>query len=132
NWRDTNVTAAMRMPITARPTTLAPTTAGVRLYHGAGDGDCSSSWAGSGPVMASHSSRGLRPDAGSAELRHYLGGEELQVVEVGHIEKLQVNPLHAHLYICAELVRDLGGRSHEGRVAAQLVPLPAERGRGVG
>jgi hypothetical protein len=43
NWRDTNVTAAMRMPITARPTTLAPTTAGVRLYHGAGDGDCSSS-----------------------------------------------------------------------------------------
>ena len=43
NWRDTNVTAAMRMPITARPATLAPTTAGVRLYHGAGDGDCSSS-----------------------------------------------------------------------------------------
>ena len=41
NWRDTNVTAAMRMPITAMPTTLAPTTAGVRLYHGAGD--CSSS-----------------------------------------------------------------------------------------
>ena len=43
DWRDTNVTAAMRMPITARPATLAPTTAGVRLYHGAGDGDCSSS-----------------------------------------------------------------------------------------
>jgi hypothetical protein len=37
NWRDTNVTAAMRMPITARPATLAPTTAGVRLYHGADD-----------------------------------------------------------------------------------------------
>jgi hypothetical protein len=39
NWRDTNVKAAMRMPITARPATLAPITAGVRLYHG----DCSSS-----------------------------------------------------------------------------------------
>ena len=43
DWRETNVTAAMRMPITARPTTLAPITAGVRLYHGADDGDCSSS-----------------------------------------------------------------------------------------
>ncbi|HYP96964.1 MAG TPA: hypothetical protein VER34_28480 [Mycobacterium sp.] len=43
NWRDTNVTAAMRMPITARPATLAPTSAGVRLYHGVADDDCSSS-----------------------------------------------------------------------------------------
>ena len=34
NWPDTNVTAAIRMPITARPATLAPITAGVRLYHG--------------------------------------------------------------------------------------------------
>lgn len=41
NWRDTNVTAAIRMPITARPATLAPITAGVRLYHCA-DGDSSS------------------------------------------------------------------------------------------
>jgi hypothetical protein len=41
NWRDTNVTAAMRMPIAARPATLAPITAGVRSYHGA-DADCSS------------------------------------------------------------------------------------------
>lgn len=41
NCRDTNVTAAMRMPITARPATLAPMTLGVRLYHGVGD--CSSS-----------------------------------------------------------------------------------------
>jgi hypothetical protein len=37
NWRDTTVTAAMRMPITARPATLAPITAGVRLYHGTDD-----------------------------------------------------------------------------------------------
>ena len=43
NWRDTNVTAAMRMPITARPATLAPTSAGVRLYHGVADDNCSSS-----------------------------------------------------------------------------------------
>jgi hypothetical protein len=38
NWRVTNITAAMRMPITARPATLAPMTLGVRLYHGTGDG----------------------------------------------------------------------------------------------
>jgi len=43
NWRDTNVTAAIRMPITARPATLAPTSAGVRLYHGVADDNCSSS-----------------------------------------------------------------------------------------
>ena len=30
NWRDTNVTPAIRMPRSARPATLAPTTAGVR------------------------------------------------------------------------------------------------------
>jgi hypothetical protein len=34
DWRDTYVTAAIRMPITARPATLAPITAGVRSYHG--------------------------------------------------------------------------------------------------
>jgi hypothetical protein len=39
NWRATAVTATMRMPITTRPSRLAPTTAGVRLYHG--DGFCS-------------------------------------------------------------------------------------------
>jgi hypothetical protein len=38
NWRVTNITAAMRMPMTARPATLAPMTLGVRLYHGTGDG----------------------------------------------------------------------------------------------
>jgi hypothetical protein len=41
-WRATNITAAMRMPITARPAMLAPITFGVRLYHGVG-GDSSSS-----------------------------------------------------------------------------------------
>jgi hypothetical protein len=30
NWPDTKVTAAIRMPTSARPATLAPTTAGVR------------------------------------------------------------------------------------------------------
>jgi hypothetical protein len=43
NWRATNVTAAMMMPIATRPATLAPITLGVRLYHGVSDGDCSSS-----------------------------------------------------------------------------------------
>ena len=41
NWRDTNVPAAMRRPITARPTTLAPMTLGVRLYHGVADSSSS-------------------------------------------------------------------------------------------
>jgi hypothetical protein len=43
NWRATTVTATMRMPITMRPSRLAPTTAGVRLYHGEDDGFCSPS-----------------------------------------------------------------------------------------
>ncbi len=43
NWRATNVTATMNTPMTAGPTTLAPMTTGVRVYHGAGDGDCSPS-----------------------------------------------------------------------------------------
>jgi hypothetical protein len=42
NWRATKVTAAMMMPITAMPATLAPMTLGVRLYHGGSDGDSSS------------------------------------------------------------------------------------------
>jgi hypothetical protein len=59
DWRATYVTAAMRTPINARPATLAPTTLGVRLYHGTGGGDASSSWSsGARPAMASDSSRG--------------------------------------------------------------------------
>ena len=37
NWRATNDTAAMMMPIAAMPATLAPMTLGVRLYHGVSD-----------------------------------------------------------------------------------------------
>jgi hypothetical protein len=43
DWRATNDTATMRTPITTTPTRLAATTAGVRLYHGEGDGVCSPS-----------------------------------------------------------------------------------------
>lgn len=60
NWRATSVPATMRSTITAIPTTLAPTTAAVRLYHGWDGGDCSSSrslW--SLPVTATDTSRGL-------------------------------------------------------------------------
>ena len=108
----------MRMPITARPTTLAPITAGVRLYHGADDGDCSSSRSSGVWPAASDSSPGPQPDAGSAELRRDLGGEELDVVEVGHVEELQVHPLHTYLYIGGQFVGDLGGRSHRRGLAA--------------
>lgn len=97
NWRATNVTATMRMPITTTPTRLAPTTAGVRLYHGERDDSCSPWSSGPRPVTATDSSRGLRSDAWSAELRCDLGGEEIQVVKVGHVENLQVDPLDADL-----------------------------------
>jgi hypothetical protein len=82
NWRDTNVTAATRMPITARPSTLAATTAGVRLYQGAGDGGPDSSSPQSWSVTATDISRGVCAGAGSAELRDDLAGEELHVIEI--------------------------------------------------
>src|SRR6185503_6257676 len=78
--------------------------------------------------MASDSSRALYYGVRSAELRNDLGGEELQVVEVGHVEKLQVSPLYAGRDIWAELVRDLGGRAHQRGVAAQFVHLATDRG----
>jgi hypothetical protein len=37
NWRATYVTARTRIPITARPRTLAPRTVEVRLCQGVGD-----------------------------------------------------------------------------------------------
>jgi hypothetical protein len=59
--------------------------------------------------MASDSSRAHQYGFRSAELRNDLGGEELQVVEVGHVEKLQVSPLYAGRDIWAELVRVSAG-----------------------
>ena len=127
NCRATNVPATMRTPITATPATLAPTTAGVRLCHGSDVGDCS--WSRpprSLPVTATDTSRGLLPDADSAELRDDFVGEERKVVEVGHIEKLQVNPLDAGLDVGAELVCDLSGRSDGRGVAVKLADLSAD------
>ena len=64
----------------------------------------------------------------SAELGDHLGGEEVHVVEIRHVQYLQVGPLHADLSVGAELVGDLRGRPNERRVAAQLVDLATDRG----
>lgn len=64
------------------------------------------------------SSGDLLVGACSAELRDDLGGEEVHVVQVGHVENLQVNPMHADLEVGAELVGDLRGGSHQRGVAA--------------
>ena len=56
------------------------------------------------PIVAA----AARSAAGSAELGDDLAREELHVVEIGHVEYLQVDPLHAGLGERAELVDDLG------------------------
>jgi hypothetical protein len=51
------------------------------------------------------------------------------VGKVGQVEKLQIHPLHTDLGERRELVHDLCGRAHHGRVAAQLVDIPVDGGR---
>jgi hypothetical protein len=66
DWRATNVTATIRRPATASPSTLAPRTAGVRLCQGPDDGVPRSSSSESWPVTATDSSRGMRGNAGQS------------------------------------------------------------------
>ena len=77
------------------------------------------------PVTATDSSRGRSPDAGQPSAGR-PAGEELEVIEVGHVEQLQVHALHAGLDERAEPVDDLVGRADQRRVAAQLVDLTAD------
>lgn len=100
----TNMTAATRPAMTATPTALAPSTARVELCQG------SDGWS---PPSPSFTDTDIRPgtcgNAGSAELRDHFGGEQLQVVQIGHIQKLQVDALHADLGERPELVDDFIG-----------------------
>ncbi len=74
----TNMTAPTRIAMRATPAALAPTTALVEWCQG-------SSW-GSSPATASDISRATCADAGSAELGHHLGCDQLEVVEVRDIQ----------------------------------------------
>jgi hypothetical protein len=117
-----NITAAMRTPMTAMPAALAPTTARVELCHGS-DGSSapnsstnsasSNSSSRSGPVTATDINPPTCANAWSAQLRNHLGGEQVEVIEVGHVQKLQVDPLYADLGERAELVDDLVRRTHQ-------------------
>lgn len=98
--------SSQRSPITARAAALAPTTVDVRSCH-AGSLSLGS------PVTASDSSRGSSSWPGSAQLRDDVGCEELDVVEVGLVENLEVHPLHTRLGVGIELVRDLAGRANQ-------------------
>lgn len=103
-----------KMTIAARPATLTPSTVEVRLCHGT-CGACRwapPSW--SGLFTATDRSRGRGTVAQSAKLVNHLVGEERDVIQVRHVEKLQVDPLDAGLDEGAQLVDDLGRSSHHG------------------
>ena len=112
----TNMTAATRPAMTATPTALAPSTARVELCQGS-DGwsppNSSTNSSSSNSSSPSFTDTDIRPgtcgNAGSAELRDHFGGEQLQVVQIGHIQKLQVDALHADLGERPELVDDFIG-----------------------
>lgn len=118
NSRIAYVAARMTRPIATRPSALAPINAGVRLCHGGSDdgsGPSSSESSESSPATATDSSLGdCSPWVVSTELRDDVLGEELDVVEVRHIQELQVNALNADLPVGAEFVGDLSGRA-DGR-----------------
>ena len=54
------------------------------------------------------------------------------MVQIGHIEHLQVHPLHAGLVNAASLSTISAGVPTSGLLAAQFVDLPADRGRAPG
>ncbi|CAA0108110.1 Uncharacterised protein [Mycolicibacterium vanbaalenii] len=93
--------------IAAMPARLAPSKVEVRLCQGTGG---ASPWASSSRsrlLTATDSSRGYRSDADSAELGDDPLGEERHVVEIGHVEELQVDPLHTGFDEGAQFVDDL-------------------------
>lgn len=120
NWRATNDTANTMRAMAASPRRLAPITSGVRLCQGTSDELCRSSSRVvlPRPVTATDSNRGVPATALSAQLRDDLAGEEIHVVEVVHVENLQIDPLHSGLGVGAELVGDLGGGADQRGVAA--------------
>ena len=108
----TYTTEATRTAMTAAPAALAPSTARVEWCQGCdGSFPLSSS---STSVTATDIRPGTCGNVGSAELGDHVGGEQLQVVQVGHVQKLQVDPLHAGLGVRPELVDDLARCADHG------------------
>ena len=109
----TYTTEATRTAMTARPAALAPSTPRVELCQGSGVGSGVSS-----PPSTSVTAFDIRPgtcgNTGSAELGDHVGGEQLQVVQVGHVQKLQVDPLYADIGVRPELVNDFVRCAHQG------------------
>ena len=101
--------------MTARPIALAPSTAPVELCQGCGGSSSYSSTSSrSGRATATDGITTTCGNAGLAELWDHLGGEEFHVVEIGHVQKLQVDPLHAGLGERTQLVDDLVRSAHHG------------------
>ena len=90
----TYITAATRTAMTTTPMALAPSSARVELCQGPEDpSPPNSSTNSSSPNSSSRSGLATTTDinlrtakAGSAELRGHVGSEQLQVVEIGHIQ----------------------------------------------
>ena len=90
----TYITAATRTAMTTTPAALAPSSVRVELCQGSdGPSPPNSSTNPSSPNSSSRSGLATTTDinlrtakAGSAELRDYVGGEQLQVIEIGHIQ----------------------------------------------
>src|SRR3954451_17324600 len=102
-------------PITTRAATLAPTNVDVRSCQ-AGSSSLESSPRSSLPVTAFDSSRARQALRRSTALRDDVAREELQMVEIGHVEKLEVDAFDAGLGIRRQLVGDLRGRADDGGV----------------
>jgi hypothetical protein len=88
----TNITAATRTPMTAMPAAVAPMTARVELCHGceglsepSTNSSSPDSSSRSGLVTATDNNPPTWDNTRSAELRHDLAGEKVEVIEVGHI-----------------------------------------------
>lgn len=83
NSRDTQDTPMNRTPSTTSAATLAPTTVEVRSCHAG-----STSFESLPAVTGSDSSRAGSVPGGSTQRRDDRVGEEVDVIEVGHVEKL--------------------------------------------
>ncbi len=103
-WPVTYLMAPISSASRASAAALTPSSVDGRLCH-AGFGASSLS----GPVTGTDSNRASVRSAGSAELRDDRLGDELDVLEVRHVENLQIDALDATLQEGAEPVDDLVG-----------------------
>lgn len=86
--------------MTATAPTLAARSVEVRSCH-------------AGSVTGTDSSRDLAVRGGSDQLADDLGGKEVKVVEIGHVESLQIHPLHTRVDERTETVHDLTRRARQ-------------------